>query len=237
MNTYYFLKELRVEERRVDIEGLSHSLIPRNNFQRIETLYIDLEKSEEELLMGLHRTNRKQIRKALNRQFIIEVLDRPTLSDIRDFQKFYNHFAKYTKTYVCNSFHVHTMSKLKDKDALIITRLLDEGGEVLCYRVYISDGDTAFSLYSASHFRQKEKAEEKRLLSEASRYLLWQNILYFKKQNHRIYDMGGLTSNKNIRNYKLEFGGEIMNVYSGYEAKSFVGKVVLWMRTMKMKKG
>lgn len=53
------------------------------------------------------------------------------------------------------------MNKLKDKNALVITKVLNEANEVLCYRVYISDDNIAFCLYSASHFRMKEKTEEK----------------------------------------------------------------------------
>lgn len=237
MDMYYFLDEYKVYEKSTDILGFSHSLIPKNVLQRTETIHIDLTKSEVELFQQLHRTNRKQINKAASHQFRIEVIDRPKMADIRAFQKFYNHFAKFANTYPCNSFHVNTMSMLKDKDALVITKLLNHLDEVLCYRVYISDGNTTFSLYSASHFRLKEKREDKRLLSEASRYLLWRNILYFKGHHHTTYDMGGLTTNENIRKFKLEFGGEITEVYSGYEANSVVGKLILWLRSIKIKEG
>ncbi|KQL33393.1 hypothetical protein [Psychrobacillus sp. FJAT-21963] len=237
MNTYYFLKEQILTEKLMDIVGFTHSLVHKKNLQKFETVHIDLTKSEEELFQKLHRTNRKQINKASLHDFRILVIDKPTIADVRAFQKFYNHSAKFTNTYSCNSFHVNTMSKLKDKNALVITQLLNEENEVLCYRVYISDGDTVFSLYSASYFRLKEKKEEKRLLSVASRYLLWRNILYFKGLKHTIYDMGGLTANENIRSFKMEFGGEITQVYSGYEANSLVGKLVLWLRTIKMRKG
>ncbi|WP_144512367.1 hypothetical protein [Bacillus sp. FJAT-22090] len=226
-----------MDKRSTDILGFSHSLIPQKTLHKGETLYIDLTKSEEELFQKLHRTNRKQINKAAGHQFYIEVIDRPDMTDIRAFQQFYNYFAKSANTYPCNSFHVNTMSMLKDKNALVITKLANKANEVLCYRVYISDGDTVFSLYSASLFRLKERNEEKRLLSEASRYLLWRNILYFKEHQHTIYDMGGLTTNENIRKFKLEFGGEITEVYSGYEAYSFTGRLVLWLRSIKMKKG
>ena len=237
MNTYYFLKELNLNENISDIQGFSHSIIPKKPLKRIETVHINLTKSEEELHQQLHRSNKKQIKKASTKLLTIEVIDKPRYEDIRTFQKFYNQFAKNKNTYPCNYFHVHTMNMLIAKHALVITRILNEESEILCYRVYITDGETAFSLYSASFFNHKEKSEKKRLLSEANRYLLWQNILYFKKHNHKIYDMGGLTDNENIRKFKMEFGGEITDVYSGYEAKSKVGQFVLWLRSKKMRKG
>ncbi|MDF2065057.1 hypothetical protein [Bacillus sp. Cr_A10] len=220
-----------------DIEGISHSFIPFNNSRKIETLYIDLTKSEEELFSNLHRSNRKQINQSESLNFNIEVIKNPTISDVHEFRDFYNNFAKTVNTYRCGNFHVHTMNLLIKQNALIITRIVSDRNDVLCYRVYLTDGETALSLYSASHFRLKESKEEKRLLSKASRYLLWKNILFFKENNHQTYDMGGLTDNENIRKFKMEFGGEITDVYSGYEANSKVGKFVLWLRSKKMKKG
>ncbi|KOO51975.1 hypothetical protein AMD00_06020 [Viridibacillus arvi] len=237
MNSYYFLKEIVSTEKLIDIEGFSHSLVPKKQLQQFETLYIDLTKSENELLQNLHRTNRKQIKKAADHHFHIQVLEKPSIADIRAFQEFYNQFATFANTYTCNSFHVNTMNMLKDKNGLVITKVLNEENEVLCYRVYISDGNIACCLYSASHFRMKEKTEEKRLLSEANRFLIWRNILYFKSRNHTIFDMGGLTTNPNIRSFKMEFGGEIVHVYSGYEANTKIGQFILWLRIKKMKKG
>lgn len=237
MNTYYFLKEFGLDEHPSDIRGFTHAFIPKSYLQKNDTLLIDLTKSKEELLKQLHQKNRKQIKKALNQGFHIEILNKPSTKDIRAFQKFYNDFAQNSNTYPCNSFHINTMSKLRNKNALIITKLMNKGYEVLCYQVYISDGETAFSLYSASHFRLKETSGEKRLLSEASRYLQWHNILYFKETHHTIYDIGGFTKNENIRKFKMEYGGEITEVYSGYSANSFVGKIVLWLRTIITRKG
>ncbi|MGE7624973.1 hypothetical protein ACQKMD_18575 [Viridibacillus sp. NPDC096237] len=210
VNSYYFLRERVSSEKLADIEGFSHSLVPKKQLQQLETLYIDLTKSEEELYKSLHRTNRKQIKKAVCKNLYIEVLEKPLMEDV-----------------------VNTMNKLKVKNALVITKVMNEAKEVLCYRVYITDGSIAFCLYSASHFRMKEKTEEKRLLSEANRYLIWKNILFLKEQKHKIFDMGGLTANQNIRNFKMEFGGEIAHVYSGYKANSRIGQFVLWIRAKK----
>lgn len=237
MLNYYFIKEPNLYNRSAHIVGFMHSSIPNNTLPKIETIYIDLTKTEEELYTKLHRSNRKQINKASSYGFHIEVLTQPAIEDIREFQTFYNQFAKQTKTYSCDSFHLSTMRLLADQNALIITKLLNESEVVQCYRVYISDGDIAFSLYSASHFRLSNKTEEKRKLSEGSRYLLWRNILYFKEHNHLTYDMGGLTTNENIWKFKMEFGGEVIAVYSGYEANSMIGKLVLWLRSVKMTKG
>lgn len=237
VNCYFLKTGETVAVPSAHLIGFSHANHSLNQLIKQNTVLIDLTKSEEQLLQDLHRTNRKQIRQAEKYGFHIEIADQPTHADIRAFQTFYNEFAKYTNTYKCGIFHIKTMELLMESNNLIITRIVNVNSEILSYRVYISDGETAFSLYSASHFRLKENPMEKRILSIASRYLLWQNILYFKEQKNLVFDMGGLTTNENIGNFKMEFGGNIAEVYSGYEATSLLGKLVLWGRTIKMRKG
>ena len=234
----YFLKTGEIPLPPAHLIGFSHAYRPVNQLIKQTTLLIDLTKSEEQLLKDLHRTNRKQIRQAAKYDFQIEVLDCPILANIREFQKFYNEFAKYTNTYKCGAFHVKTMELLMESSNLIITRIVcKSSSEPLAYQVYITDEETALSLYSASHFRLKDNAIDKRMLSIASRYLFWSNILYFKRRNNLVYDMGGLTTNDNISSFKMEFGGEITEVYSGYETTSLLGKLVLFGRTIKLRKG
>ncbi|WP_277585643.1 hypothetical protein [Psychrobacillus antarcticus] len=234
----YFLKTGETPLPKAHLIGFSHAYQPVNQLIKETTIIIDLTKSEEQLLKDLHRTNRKQIRQAAKYDFQIEVLDRPTLANIREFQTFYNEFVKHTNTYKCGAFHIKTMELLMEASHLIITRIVNGSNrEILGYQVFITDDETAFSLYSATHFRFKNNAIDKRILSIASRYLLWRNILYFKDRKNLVYDMGGLTTNDNISSFKREFGGKITDVYSGYEASSLLGKLVLLGRTMKLRKG
>ena len=235
MSNYYFSGIEEELDSSRDIVGFSHSTFT-SGLARMETSCIDLSKDEDTLFLDLNPSNRKQIRRAVTRNFIIEQLEFPKISDIYEFQRFYNEFAKSKNTYSCNTFHINTMKKLREQNALVIMKILNNNRETLCYRVYITDGENVLSLYSASFYRKFKSATEKRMLSEASRYLLWNNILYFKRRNHKCFDMGGLTDNENIRNFKLEFGGKVVDVYSGYKAKSSVGKIVLWGRNLYMKR-
>jgi len=234
-NSYYF-GSANSYNSKADLTGMSHSLFT-NQKNNIETLHINLLDTEENLFRALQTTNRKQIKKASTRNLLIEINTNPTKNDLKVFQRFYNEFARKKKTYTCNAFHIDTMSRLAKQGALVVTKIKNSSEDILCYRVYITDGTTVMSLYSASHFRDSTVPAEKRLHSEASRYLLWNNILYFKRLNHHVYDMGGVTNNPSIRSYKMEFGGEITKVYSGYNASSIKGKFLLWLRKISMRKG
>lgn len=235
INWYYFYENSQQDKPFAHIDSYSHSDYS-SELSEVQTSWIDLTKDQEDIFLEFRPTNRKQIRRAEKKEFVIERLNKPTLDDMKDFQLYYNNFAKTVNTYSCNAFHVDTMKKLSENNSLVISKVLSHKRDILGYRVYVTDGNKSMSLYSASFFREKNN-EEKKMLSEASRYHIWQDILYFKNENHKTYDMGGLTNNENIKNFKLEFGGEIVNVYSGYKANTWIGRAILGLRRIYMRKG
>ena len=234
IKSYYFAKSNAEYESGVHVKAFSHSFVPRDSLKTLETLQIDLTKDANDLLMEMQKTTRRQIRRAEEVGLDHVVIEKPSDQDLKEFQEFYNRFAKNKKTHTCNSYHMKTMGMLRDRDGLIITYMRNKLKEIICYRVYIIDEMVVMNLYSASHFRTASSPELKKMLSHANRLLLWKSILWFKEKGYELYDLGGLTNNENIRNFKLGFGGEIVSVYSGYEANSFIGSFVLKMRSWKI---
>ncbi|WP_409253094.1 hypothetical protein V1502_03940 [Bacillus sp. SCS-153A] len=203
----------------------------------IETLQVDLTKPEEKLFSDIKKSTRQQIRQAeLKYRLVAKVNTTPDEETILNFRKFYNKFAAHKHTYKCNAFHLKTLKLLAEQNCLVITTVEDSVGETICYRVYATDGIRATSLYSAAHFRQAAEKERKRLISAGHRYLKWKDMLWFKHSGYNIYDSGGLTADPNIRNFKLEFGGEIVKEYSGYIPTSLLGKAIILIRKWKFKK-
>lgn len=234
INNYYFVKEGVEFEPTVHVKGFSHSFIPRRTLGDLETIHIDLTKDENVLLMEVHKSTRKQIRSAEEQGLQWFVIETPTNQNFKDFQTFYNRFARNKQAHTCSSFHMKTMKLLRNKNAITLTYMQDQQQDILCYRMYITDGDIVMNLYSASHYRMIESKEKKRMISQANRLLIWNSILLFKERGHKLYDMGGLTSDENIRLFKLGFGGKIVPVYSGYEAHSFWGRFIIKIRNLKM---
>jgi len=234
INNYYFMKESPEFEPTGYLNGYSHSSIPIGTLKRLETLQIDLTKDEEKLLMEVHKKTRRQIMNKGGLELGYVINETPTNQDLKKFRVFYNCFAKNKKTHICNSFHIKPMKLLRDKKALVFTYMQDKHQEILCYRIYITDGIVVMNMYSASHYRMIDSPVRKRLLSRANRLLIWKSIIWFKEKGHKLYDMGGLTSDENIRKFKLGFGGEIVSVYSGYEAHSLFGKLILKIRRLKL---
>ena len=219
-------------ESRVSLIGYSHSFKPSSSLSSCETLHIDLMKSEEELLMDMNQTTRRQVRRAEEMALERVVIERPTDNDLLKFQTFYNNFAKNKKTHSCNLYHMQTMRLLRDQNALLITYIKDDE-DILCYRIYIIDDNVAMNLYSASLFRMAESSETKKMLGQANRLLTWKSILWFKNNGYDVYDFGRLTTDENIRRFKFGFGGEIVPVYFGYQANSYSGSLILRIRDLK----
>lgn len=224
------MKEESEYESTGNLNGYSHSFIPIGTLRRLETLQIDLTKDEKKLLMEVHKKTRREIINKGGEELEYVISETPTNQDLKKFQVFYNIFAKNKKTHICNSFHIKTMKLLRDKKALVFTYMQDKHQDILCYRIYITDGIVVMNMYSASHYRLMDSTVRKRMLSRANRLLIWKSIMWFKERGHKLYDMGGLTCDENIRKFKLGFGGEIVSVYSGYEAHSYAGKIILKIR-------
>lgn len=212
----------------------TNSLWPVPTLTEQETYQIDLTLSEEALFRNLKKSNRSQIKQATTKSFTHIIETQPSNEELLHFKHYYNQFAKGKNTYQCNSFHLKTLQLLRDQNALIVTKILDNQSKIFGYRIYLTDGIRALTLYSASHFRVSDLPENKRLFSLASRYLLWRNILWFKQNGHVVYDLGSLTNDENIRQFKMGFGGEVVKVYSGYVPKNRMGKFVLCIRNLKM---
>ena len=216
------------------IISYTNSLIQIPALSEVETYQVNLTLSEEELFRNLKKSNRNQIKQATSKSFTHIIETQPSNTDLLQFQQYYNEFAKKKHTNKCKAYHLKTMKLLRDQHALVLTKLLSDQGELYAYRIYLTDHIRAYTLYSASHFRNNILPETKRLSSIASRYLMWKNILWFKQTGHEIYDLGSLTEDENIRQYKMGFGGEIVKAYSGYISTNRTGKFILWLRKVKM---
>lgn len=234
MTSYYFDCSSLEREKETHIFAYPHSFIPRREFSKFETLQINLREELEVLLMNMNKSTRREIRRATEEQLEFVCVENPTNKDLLDFQRFYNQFAKDKGTYTCNRFHMKTMKLLRDQKALVLTMIQDQTHQQLCVRVYVVDEEVVMNLYSASHFRMSSSSDFKRLLSQANRYLIWKSMKYFKNRGCSLYDMGGMTRDKNIRQFKLGFGGKVVPVYSGYEGRSFIGHLIVKLRDWKI---
>jgi hypothetical protein len=167
------------------------------------TKIIDLNQSEEAIFSSFSKTAKNQINRSVreNLQFEIE-------NDNDFFIDFYNKFAK-TKGLPLITNKIY----FQKQDHFIITKVTFEG-ETLVVHSYLLDKKRKLARIhmGGSHYRERE---DKHLIGRANRFLLFQDMLYLKKEGFTVFDLGGYgvnTENEEIlriNEFKDQFGGVI----------------------------
>lgn len=196
-----------------------------NNGYKLEEhldLLIDLRKSKIELEDQLHKERKRNIAQALKEGLIFKVLDDD--ADIKNviliLKKTYSR-VKVPFSYENLFFNSHHMlnDNVKFFGAFCQGKMI--AGQVrLCYK------DTVYAWYSGSDSDYFQK--------RPNDFLLWNVILWSKEHNYSIFDFGGAGKPDvpyGVRNYKLKFGGELVN-YGRYEKEHkkllmFLGRIAL----------
>lgn len=209
------------------VVGYTHSLVPSRKLVKSETVHIHLTESELSLYLALSESNRKILRRAQKESYQVFIYKEPSEENLRAFQQFYNNFAKRKKLELISKSQMEAITLLKDQGALWLSEIRSICGQTLCYRLDIVHAKKAMSYYAATCHSQMMPDDLQRPVRYANRFLLWHNLLHLKEQGFDLYDMGKLTDDQNVREFKLGFGGQVVNVYSGYITQSKISALLL----------
>ena len=203
------------------------------------TLITNLHESEEELLAKIDKTYRYEIRRAKEKDNLkIDIIDsnKLTKNDIDKFESFFNEFAKTKGLGCCDR---KLMDAFFTNMNLVIAFVYDESQEdkskalIVAHAYYVSD-KIARLWYSCSHFRDGD-GQYKNLVGRANRLLHWEDICWFKNAGYDTLDWGGAGKAddvKNISKFKRGFGGSDATFYNYDVAKTFKGKVFLFIKRL-----
>lgn len=205
----------------------THSLVPSRKLVKREAVHIPLTDHECSMYTALSKNNRKLLRRAQEEPYQVFLYKEPSEENLRAFQQFYNDFAKRKKIEQITKSQMESIMLLNQKNALFLSEVRSMCGQTLCYRLDIVHAQKAMSYYVATSDALSLPAHLKRPLRYANRFLLWHNLMYLKQQGFVLYDMGELTDVETIRQFKLSFGGQVVNVYSGYIAQSKISALLL----------
>lgn len=175
--------------------------------------------SEEVIFQNISKTNRYEIRRAMNKDRIeIQYIESISEKDIDEYCSFYNEFAKSKNL---NYFKNGEKEKcLAEKKMFCIARAISAEGKVLVENGYIVSQSRVL-LYTSASVRMREK-ENINLIGRANRLLHYKSMLHFKEKGKSTYDFSGAyigTENleyKNITHSKKQFGGELTSYKCGY---------------------
>jgi len=178
------------------------------------TLFIDLTKEEDAIFGEFEKNTKYQINRAKNKDNI-KILTLNEKKQRNDFYKFYNAFAASKNLQPAGE---REIDLLIDNNMFKI-RAAFYNEEALVYHSYVIANNRARLMQSASLFRDSTDSSFKNLTGRANRLLHWDDICYFKKNGCLIYDLGGISTDKNnteamaINKFKECFGGTPVKEY------------------------
>lgn len=194
------------------------------------TVENDLTKSEEEILAGISKNGRYEIRRAERENVTTELkyYDDLTYEAIVEFVNFFVEFWKSKGVdYIYSKSLLQELEAYRNVGALAIgTAKIN--GNVCVYHTYIVDDFQVRLLHSASLYRITEDVP-KSILGMANRLLHKDEMITFKQNGKKVYDWGGAGTDPEvagITEFKKSFGGTQKIYYDVTIANGLKAKLV-----------
>jgi len=195
------------------------------------TILIDLAAPEEDLWNGVDPKTRKVIRQADRENIVVERLPELTKEAWDDF------FAAYGKLWRrknrAGALGVGQIGELAARGQLVMTASRDGAGHVLSWHGYAFAHGRARLLNTASDMDPARGTQWNNLIGRAHRLHHWRDILQFKANGARIYDLGGVyrgvedQEQANIARFKRNFGGQFVETYDAVVPLTLKGRLAL----------
>lgn len=180
-----------------------------------QTVMVDLEKSEDEILAAMSQGGRRGIRKAAKEDLLVHQV--PHTEALRDFEKVYYPIAK--ETGARDGFGIHP--------AKLYTKMLDALGPDICKLYAVSKGKEVLAWAITTEYRSQALyyygASSREARDLHAPYLLhWEIIKTMKLRGDKTYDFMGIASKNypslaNVTQFKLKFSKYIIDVPQTYD--------------------
>jgi lipid II:glycine glycyltransferase (peptidoglycan interpeptide bridge formation enzyme) len=172
----------------------------KKEIQPSRTVILDLGKSEEELLAGMHHKTRYNIKVAERRGVEIR--------EISESEIFWRLMKKTTKRDKFSSHPREYYEKMVEKlrDGAVSTKIFAAfaGGKPAAAAIILFYGDAGYYLHGASDYN---------FHSQMAPFLLhWHIIRYLKEHGYKEYDFWGIDARKwpGVTRFKLGWGGQVV---------------------------
>lgn len=189
---------------KIRVRGLYPLINPTKMKVKIHSLWIDLNKSEEEIYNNLSKTIKRSLKK-FNDLILIDTPE--SEDDIKEFYKIYLITAK-------NNFKPFSYEEFKNIKGKIFLAKLDKQIIAGIYnKISPNPNESLVSMKINASLPEFRKYQ-------ANSLLYWRSILWAKSKKFLKYDLGGFNPNVtendrvyNINKFKLHFGGELREFY------------------------
>lgn len=226
IDCWYAQEELKMD----GIIRYKEALVPLGEQQEIfETLISNLTQEEETLLALCNKNCRYAIRRSPRDGVVCKMKDASEITD-DDLEAFFTFFEGFWQgkgiVYTDKDRHLAEAKKYRDAGKYAMT-MAELDGKVIIYHTYIVGDEFTRFLQSASQYRTDESLNAQ-VVSNANRYLQFEDMLYFKRQGKKVYDWGGAGTKEevaSITEFKRFFGGTPINYYNGEEVRGAAAKL------------
>lgn len=199
--------------------------------EEFHTLEIDLTPSEEEIFGQMHGSRRYHLRRALKESLTYEY----TVGDLNWLEEFLSFWADFAATKHLQPANRARLTSLCRAGMLDLSRMRDEDGQVLVWHVFMRANGRARGIHSPSIYRGLE-SRERNLVASANLCLHWKDMLRFKSEGCRVYDLGGWYAGQtdedllSVNRFKEGFGGRIVCCYNINTGRTLKGMAAVYAR-------
>lgn len=200
-----------------------------------KTVWSDLRKSEDEILAGASKTIKYEVNKCMKEDvtvsftpdeaevsFPVEVLD--------EFEVSYIEFAKsLDNDELLEAYDRHRLEVLMKGGHLLISKASALGINV--YHVYAWGCEASCLLFSVSNFRTDSSLSN--LAGRMNKMLHIKDMRWLREKGVYWYDWGNISrlgQQSGIDQFKVSFGGEIVEQYNVLKGMTFKGKLLVFAR-------
>ena len=229
----WFLNDIKkIDKKNCDliyIYGYKSKVDAYNCFPQT-TLYLELLKDEDQIFCEIRKNVKYEINRSYKENIKSKIYSSNELETnqeiIKKFEEKYNQM--YKEKGLKNKLNLNTVNSYIKNNMFVLTESIQNEKE-LSYHAYVVNGENARLLYSCSNFRSNSK-DDKNLIARANKFLHWEDIKYFKNNNYKVYDFGGITSFENpngIDKFKMSFNGNREDYYNIVIPVTIKGKLSL----------
>jgi hypothetical protein len=177
-----------------------------SNLKEFSTLITPLTLTEDELMARIKTKVRWEIKQAPKQNITFHVKKEVSEKELSNYINTYNNFARQKglgEITMASAF-----AAMKKKCLCITIAQLEE--KPLVIHFYILNNNERARLQLSFHDITLPE-EMNQVRGNANRFLHWSDLLYFKQNNFRVYDWGGvdLKTENHITKFKMGFGGDI----------------------------
>ncbi|MDT7603722.1 MAG: hypothetical protein QOF61_1719 [Acidobacteriota bacterium] len=202
--------------------------------REFHTILIDLTRDTDALLASMKKGCQYKIRRAAARDGLL--YECANANGSPQLARFCDLYDEFTPRKSLPPLDRAWLALMAETGSLYVSRVSSSSGEEMTWHTHYQSHGRATLLHSASATAPTDDAAARNRFGRANRFHHWQDMLWFKTEGARLYDLGGWyhgdsdTRRLGINRFKEDFGGSIVKNYITERALTLKGKLFLRAR-------